>query len=247
MTTEIIFSEFGPRGSANQSWETPMGRLDPTYTSFKKHFPNANYVVYTDQLDIADNYPNVEVRYIDVDNDSPFSKKDNRYGWHCCDYYQIIGLLDSKADIAISADTDLLIVSNEVKSLLPITKKFGICVPTNERQLVKVDGIIGANSDYVIGEDESLGNILTYDAWWMSFDTSNQRSRVFLEEYRNLMATNHKRAPLQMSRAAWNTTVYPYSMPIQWGVGNGHIGCKNEIILHIGHNSVKKHYLKTPL
>ena len=75
MITEIIFSEFGPRDSANQSWETPMGRLDPTYTSFKKHFPNANYVVYTDQLDIADNYPNVEVRYIDVDNDSPFSKK----------------------------------------------------------------------------------------------------------------------------------------------------------------------------
>lgn len=243
MNTEIIFSEFGPRYAANQTWETAIPRLDPTYTSFKTYFPNAKYVVYTDQLDIADNYPDVEVRYIDVDRDSPFSKSNNRYGWHCCDYYQIIGLLDSKADIAISVDSDLIIASEEVTTLLPITKKFGVCVPTNQRQLVKVDGIHGSDADYKIGEDESLGNILTYDAWWMSFDTSNQRSRIWLEEYRRLMATNHKRAPLQMSRAAWNTGIYPYSMPIQWGVGAGHVGCKNEIILHAGHKEVKQYYL----
>jgi hypothetical protein len=33
-------------------------------------------------------------------------------------------------------------------------------------------------------------------------------------------------------------------MPIQWGVGSGHIGCGNEIILHVGHTNVQDHYLE---
>ena len=59
------------------------------------------------------------------------------------------------------------------------------------------------------------------------------------------MSNKHKhvRAPLHMSRAAWETGIYPYSMPVQWGVGNGFVGCKNEIILHLGHENVQKHYL----
>lgn len=243
MNIEIIFSEFGPRTAANQRWETLIGRLDPTYTSFKTYFPNAKYIVYTDQQDVINEYPDVEVRYINVNADSPFSTRNTRYGWHCCDYYQIVGLLNSTADIAISVDSDLLITSNEVTTLLPITKKFGVCVPTNQRQLVKIDGVHGSDADYRIGEDESLGNILTYDAWWISFDTSNVRSRIWLEEYKRLMEINHKRAPLQMSRAAWNTGIYPYAMPIQWGVGAGYVGCKNEIILHVGHKEVQDFYL----
>ena len=47
-----------------------------------------------------------------------------------------------------------------------------------------------------------------------------------------------------MTRAAWNTGIYPYSMPQQWGVGSGYIGCKNEIILHVGHENVQDYYLE---
>ena len=75
------------------------------------------------------------MRLIDIDK-SPFTKANHRWGWHCCDYYQVFGLLNSKADIAISVDSDLMFTSDEVKSLIPIIKKFGICAPTNERQLV---------------------------------------------------------------------------------------------------------------
>ena len=247
MNIEVIFSEFGPRTLANQKWETQFPRLDPTYTSVKTYFPDAKIVVYTDQKDIAIDYPDVEIRYIDVNLDSPFSTTNHRYGWHCCDYYQIIGLLESTADIVLSVDSDIMFTSDQVCTIVPITQKFGVCVPTNQRQLVKVDGTIGDDSDYRIGEDPSLGNILTYDAWWISFDPTNERSRTFLTEYKNLMKSNHKRAPLQMSRAAWNTGIYPYSMPIQWGVGAGYVGCKNEIILHLGHKEVKHYYLEGKL
>ena len=114
--------------------------------------------------------------------------------------------------------------------------------------MVKVDGIHtrGNNGDYYLDEDESRGNLLTYDLWWTSFHTKNQRARKYLEEVALQMSKKHinVRAPLHMSRAAWDSGVNPYSMPIQWGVGSGHIGCGNEIILHVGHTNVQDHYLE---
>jgi len=73
---------------------------------------------------------------------------------------------------------------------------------------------------------------------------SDNRGRAWLSEFCRLMETNPKRAPLQMSRASWNTGIHPYSMPQQWGVGSGYIGCGNEIILHVGHTNVQDHYLE---
>ena len=246
MNVEFIFSEFGLRTTANQPGGfTDEFRLDPTYSSVKQFFPDAKLTLYTDREELATNYSDVEVRLVDIDN-SPFTKSNHRWGWHCCDYYEAKGLLNSDADIAISVDSDLMFVSDEVKTLLPITDKFGLCVPTNERQMVKVDGIHtrGNDGDYYIDEDESRGNCLTYDLWWASFCTRKKRGRVWLEEFCRLMETNPKRAPLQMSRATWNTGIYPYSMPQQWGVGSGYIGCGNEIILHVGHDNVQDHYLE---
>jgi hypothetical protein len=245
MELEIIFSEFGKRSQSNQRWVSDMPRLDPTYSSVKKYFPEAKLTLYTDIPEIGDNYSDIETRKINID-DSPFSKSNHRWGWHCCDYYQALGLLNSKADVAISCDSDLMFTSEQVRTIIPIIKKFGICVPTNERQLVKNDGIYtrGNDGDYHIGEDESMGNLLTYDLWWIGYHTKDSRGRKWLKEFCRLMETNPKRGPLQLSRAAWNTGVYPYSMPIQFGVGSGHIGCGNEIILHVGHTNVQDYYLE---
>ena len=246
MNIEFIFSEFGLRSTANQPDSfTDEYRLDPTYSSVKEFFPEAKLTLYTDIEELGKNYPDVEVRLVDID-ESPFTKSNHRWGWHCCDYYEAKGLLESTADVAISVDSDLMFVSSDVRTILPITKRFGVCVPTNERQMVKVDGIHtrGNDGDYHLDEDESRGNLLTYDLWWCSFDVSDNRGRAWLSEFCRLMETNPKRAPLQMSRASWNTGIHPYSMPQQWGVGSGYIGCGNEIILHVGHTNVQDHYLE---
>ena len=184
MTLEFIFSEFGSRDQANQQWINPLPRLDPTYSSVKKYFPEAKLTLYTDRPEIGDDYKDIEIKLKNVEN-SPFSKDNHRWGWHCCDYYQLFGLLNSKADIAISVDSDLMFSSNQVRTILPIIKKFCICVPTNERQLVKVDGLHtrGNDGDYHIGEDESQGNLLTYDLWWAGFSTKDNRARKYLEEF----------------------------------------------------------------
>ena len=244
MEIEIVFAEFGRSRGWNQTNLDENHRLDPTYSAVKQFFPEATVVLYTDIPELAEGY-DVEVRVVDVDN-SPFDKSHQKWGWHCCDYYQTKGLLDSTADIAISMDSDIVFVDDEVRTVIPITQKFGICVPQNERQLVKVDGIFtrGNDGDYHIEEDGSRGNALTYDLWWMSFHTKNLRARMWLTEFARLMETNPKRAPLQMSRAAWNTGIHPYAMPIQWGVGQGDVGCGSEIILHVGHTNVKEYYLE---
>mgnify|MGYP001589701854 FL=1 len=249
MSIEFIFSEFGSRSNANQPDSfTDEFRLDPTYSSVKQYFPEAKLTLYTDIKELGKNYPDVEIKLIDIDK-SPFTKSNHRWGWHCCDYYEAKGLLNSTADIAISVDSDLMFVSDEVRTILPMVQKFGICVPTNIRQLVKVDGIYtkGNDGDYHLDEDESKGNLLTYDLWWAGFNTKDKRARDWLSEFCRLMETNPKRAPLQMSRAAWNTGIYPYSMPSQFGVGNGYIGCGNEIILHLGHLEVQDYYLERRL
>ena len=246
MNIEFVFSEFGTRMTANQPDSfTDEYRLDPTYSSVKQFFPKAKLTMYTDNRDLGKNYDDVEIRLVDIES-SPFDKSNHRWGWHACDYYQVKGLLDSKADIAISVDSDVMFVNDEVKTILPITERFGICVPQNERQMVKVDGIHtrGNDGDFHIEESSNRGNILTYDLWWMSFDTKNTRSRKWLSEFGRLMVSNPRRAPLQMSRAAWNTGIHPYAMPIQWGVGHGHVGCGNEIILHLGHQRVREYYLE---
>ena len=175
MNVEFIFSEFGYRSTANQPGTfTDEYRLDPTYSSVKKFFPEAKLTLYTDIEELGKNYPDVEVRLVDID-ESPFTKSNHRWGWHCCDYYEAKGLLESTADVAISVDSDLMFVSSDVRTILPITKRFGVCVPTNERQMVKVDGIHtrGNDGDYHLDEDESKGNLLTYDLWWCSFDVSD--------------------------------------------------------------------------
>ena len=101
MKVEFIFSEFGLRTTANQPGGfTDEFRLDPTYSSVKQFFPDAKLTLYTDREELATNYSDVEVRLVDIDN-SPFTKSNHRWGWHCCDYYEAKGLLNSEADIAI--------------------------------------------------------------------------------------------------------------------------------------------------
>ena len=72
MSLDIIFAEFGSREKANQKWENPIGRLDPTYQSVKAYFPDANIICYSDDESIGDGY-DVEVRHIDSDS-TPFDK-----------------------------------------------------------------------------------------------------------------------------------------------------------------------------
>ena len=56
------------------------------------------------------------------------------------------------------------------------------------------------------------------------------------------MKSAPSRASLVMWKAAWETGIYPYILPKQWCVCDGNEGIGEEVILHVGHERVKKYY-----
>ena len=136
----------------------------------------------------------------------------------------------------------MFILNSEALTLIPMTKKFGVCLPANPRFLVNIDGNIGADGNMSRQYDDSNGNGFANNMSPISFDTSNPRARSLLEEYCNQMENNPVRGPLAMWRAQWETGVNPYLLPYQWCVCKSHCGIGNEIMLHVGHKEVAEYY-----
>lgn len=210
MTVEIIFAEFN-------------GKFQPDFINVRKYFPDAQISVFTEK-----------------DCDNKFDKRSPYWGYHMNDLWKVAMLLRSKADIAISLDADMKIVSNNVNILPMLTKKFGMCLPASSRGLVKVDTEIGSHSDKVLDETLGMGQVMNMTP--IALDTQNDRMRFLLETYCKLMVANPVRGPLNMWRAVWKTGINPYLLPHQWCVCVEDVGIGGEIILHIGHEKVRQYY-----
>ena len=51
------------------------------------------------------------------------------------------------------------------------------------------------------------------------------------------------RGPVMMAKTIYEATKFnPYVLPLNWCVCQENIGIGNEIILHVGHQQVKKYY-----
>lgn len=210
-SVEFIFAEFGERS------------LTPNIGMIEKYFPSAAVTVFNDKNTVPQ-----------------FETKHHRYGWRMNDYYKVKGMLESKADIAIALDADMDIVSSEVKTIIPLVNKFGLCLPANSRHLVRVDTLIGADSDKVL--DETNGNGFAFNAAIMALDRINRDAVACMERYCQIMNHNPVRGPLALWRAVWDTGFYPCLLPQQWCVCELDVGIGNEIILHVGHKKVKEFY-----
>jgi len=207
---DIIFAEFG-------------GKFTPDIDNISAYFPESNIKVYTEK-----------------DCENMFDKRSPYWGFHMNDLWKVAMLLRSKADVAIALDADVKIVDKRVSVLPLLAKKFGVCLPANPRQLVKVDTEIGSHSDKQL--DETLGMAHAFNMTPIALDTSNDKARQMLEEYCKIIVANPVRGPLAMWRAVWKTGFYPCLLPVQWCVCAEDVGCGNEVILHYGHSDVRKHY-----
>ena len=245
----LVMAEFGQnRQNSNKhafkDFNVGRSKFNPTLDSFIKYFSNIEQVelsvsIYTDQ-----NYKSQDKFLNFVKKEPFFDPKHPRYGWRCNDYYKVQALLESDADIAISLDSDMLIVSPEVETIIPLTQKFGITLPANPRMLVKVDGNIGSDGNKNKKYDNSGGNGFSTNMSPISFDTKNKRARTLLEEYSRHMIEDPVRGPLAMWRAQWSSGINPYILPVQWCICNQDCGIGNEIILHLGNQPVIDYYLK---
>ncbi len=235
ISIEFCFAEFGEeRTNGGGTTFSENSRLDPSLSTLKKYFPDAKYTVYSDFDLVIDGVELIKVK-------SPVRYPEHeRFGYRTADYYKFYSLINSKADFTCIIDSDMQIVSSDIIALIYLTQKFGFCVPYNDRQLLRYDMQISKDTQHI--EDESKGLGHSYNQSPMTLWKNNARGIEFYNKCAEIMKEDPSRASLVMWKAAWNTAIYPYILPKQWCVCDGNEGIGNEIMLHVGHKSIKEYY-----
>ena len=236
---ELVMSEFGTaRANAGGAMLSSFDRLNPTLDGFLSIFPGAKVTLYTDmQLGAPTGVRTVLV-------DPPFLRQHERYGWRAHDYYQVYGLLNSSAQIAIAMDSDMKIVSPDFRVIELLARKFGLALPMNPRLLARVDGLVGADSTYRSTVDETLGSTFAYNLTPIAFSTEHAKARTLLERYLALLTENPGRGAVHLSKAVYELGNHPCLLPAAWCVcsprdyESPHVW-RNAIALHVGHADVE--------
>lgn len=237
ISIEFLFAEFGEnRTNGGGSSFDNENRLNPSLKTLKEYFPNAKYTVYSDFDLQIDGVELIKVTSPVIDPDHP------RYGYRTADYYKFMALVNSKADFKCILDNDMQIVSSDIIALIYLTEKFGFCVPYNNRQLLRGDMLISKDTQPINDESKGLGQ--SYNQSPMTLWKNNERGQLFYTTCADIMKNDPSRASLVMWKSAWRTGVYPYILPKQWCVCDSDEGIGEEIILHVGHKSVKEYYEK---
>tara|TARA_R100000005_G_C4982723_1_gene192004 strand:+ start:943 stop:1761 length:819 start_codon:yes stop_codon:yes gene_type:complete len=250
----IIMSEFGDkrvnRGGGNFG---DLHRLDPTLTSFSSWFRNdeLKLTVYSDyQIDVKGFDIETEVKIVDKISSG------HRSGYHSADYYKFYGMLNSPHETAIAMDSDMLVMSKAVRTLPYLAKKFGICLPMNPRLLVNIDGTKGDDGNYKVKEDKSNGWGLTYNLTPMACNPKDSRTKKLLTSVCEHLQKKQGRGATAVWRGMRDTGITPNTLSFHWcvcdsGLGmhadppaGNVVGIKNAVMLHIGHEKVKNHYIK---
>lgn len=236
---EFIFSEFNEKrvnaGGANFNTSS-LSRLDPSLSTLKRFFPSAKYTVYSDFDLYIDGVDLVRIKNPILQNDI----QNPRHFYHLADYYKFKGMLNSKADFAISIDSDMFIWNDNILSLIALTEKFGFCVPNSSAQSMNSE--ITMFLDTIPINDASKGFGTNCNITPMTFDTKSERGKAFYTECCNIMEQEPSRASIVMWKASWKTGMYPYVLPREFCVCRGSEGIGNEVILHVGHPSVAEYY-----
>lgn len=232
---EFLFAEFGAeRTNGGGADFLAEDRLNPSYKTLKKYFPNAKYTVYSDFDLHIDGVELIKVQ-------SPVKYPEHpRYGYRTADYYKFYALTHSDADFKCIIDSDMQVVSSDVLALIYLTQKFGFCVPYNDRQLLRQDMVWSKDTQEIT--DESLGLGHSYNQSPMTLWKNNERGILFYDKCAKIMQEDPSRASLVMWKSAWKTGIYPYILPKQWCVCDGNEGIGEEVILHVGHRNVANHY-----
>lgn len=205
-------------------------RPAPDVSQYRECWPDADIQVYTDLPETPE-----------LDPSSP------RYGWRMNDYWKVrkcLDALDAGAHVAISFDADMWICDMEAARTLPdLAMRFGICLPMNPRYTVKRDFTDGADVNSLY-QPEFHGPSVNCSP----IAISNGGRYPFLgvelaREYCRLMLAGlPERGPMVWYRAMLVTGIAPLILPPQFCVCSRHIGVGGEIILHHGHDDVKRHY-----
>jgi hypothetical protein len=231
-TIEIIFAEFG--------------NVNVDVEHFRRYFPTATFKLITNRDANCINpiemgaRPNGWDEIMVVKNHDPFPSGSTRWGNRMNDYWKAKGMLDSTADVAIAFDADMRIVSGQVRTIDALALIFGVVLPANSRMLARVDATIGMDGGFI--DDKSNGNGYALNCGIMAMSMHHPLAVNAVRRFCHNMIKQPARAPMVW----WKTFVEcghsPCLLPQNWCVCAPDVGIGNEIVLHIGHEKVKKHY-----
>lgn len=235
VSIEFCFSEFGEaRVNAGGNQFGERSRLEPSLSSLKKYFPNAQLTVYSD-FDL--NVDGVQL----IRSVSPVPEPEHpRYLYRTADYFKFKSLVNSKADFKCVIDSDMFAASPEIYSLIYLTKIFGFCAPHNARNLLKNDMQMSLDAFEI--EDLSSGLGHSYNQSPMTLWKDGQKGHAFFNKCAEIMQREPSRASLVMWKAAQELGSSPYLLPSEWCVCAEDVGIGNEILLHVGHKEVEDYY-----
>ena len=235
LSIEFCFSEFGKNRVNAGGNEFHGNRLDPSLSTLKKYFPNAQYTVYSDfELEI----PGVNLKQIIT---SPIKDEEHpRHFYRTADYFKFKSLLDSEADFKCIIDTDMFVASEEIYRLVVLTELFGACAPYNTRNLLKRDMEISLDTKEITDMSNGFGH--SYNQSPMTLWKNHAAGTKFYQACCNLMIKEPSRASRVMWNAAKETGFSPYLLPAEFCVCKGDEGIGNEVLLHVGHPSVAEFY-----
>ena len=235
LSIEFCFCEFGEQRVNAGGSEFTGNRLDPSFSTLKKYFPNAKYTVYSDfDLEI----PGVNLKQIVV---SPIKDDDHpRHFYRTADYFKFKSLLDSDADFKCVVDSDMFVVSEDIYRLVYLTEIFGFCAPYNSRNLLKRDMQISLDTKEITDVSKGFGH--SYNQSPMTLWKNHQQGRDFYQNCCEQMIAEPSRASRVMWNAAKKTGFSPYLLPAEFCVCSGEEGIGNEVMLHVGHPNVAKYY-----
>ncbi len=171
-----------------------------------------------------------------------------RYGWRMNDYVTIQKahelLLSGEAETVLCFDADMRIVDDcAVQELVQFAKIFGVALPLNPRYTVRRDFVDGA--DVRLDDEPKLWHGPSLNCSPVALSYSGKRgdgARALVEAYLRQMLAAPERGPMCWWRAMEATGVAPLILPPQWCICNRHIGVGGEIVLHEGHEDVKRYY-----
>ena len=110
----------------------------------------------------------------------------------------------------------------------------------SEREREVLQFVARGHTHKEVGEE--LGLMHAVNMAPIVFDRSNPRAALALVMYKKIMEESPHRGPLVMATAMHSINFAPCLLPPQWCVCREHVGIGNEIILHVGHPEVRKHY-----
>jgi hypothetical protein len=232
---ELIFAESGEVRTNAGDTVLPDDRLEPSLSSFLRHFPDAKVTVYTDQ-----DWPSTD-RYELRTVENPYGDHP-RAGHRFNDFYKAKGVLYSKSDTAIGIDSDLLVVSDDITALPHLAGMFGLCLPANGRWTVRRDALSDCDGGKL--DNEPFGSSLSHATGLWARGAHDPFGERLLIAYLLEMSTRPCRGPLALWRAQNAAGISPTTLPPHWLVtGNmplDHI--TDPIVLHAGHQNVLDHY-----